>query len=183
MGAFTYCIQSNQPVQISYCRTISIESGGRPNGVVTFRHADTKSFEGPLISVFVEAARHKDSGKYVYELTQSEEQEEVNALRDFFREEEGGSNDPDGVGVVEYEICSIFIDASNECDPANVDSCNLSRMDFIRVPSLTPVTNAILPTLTPARWAIVCGKSIRATAKHVSATFLDVGRNPMTNMS
>ena len=107
--------------------TFSIESGGRPNGVVTFRHADAKSFEGPLISVFVEAARHKDSGKYVYELTQSEEQEEVNALRDFFREEEGGSNDPDGVGVVEYEMCSIFIDASNECDPANVDSCKMGN--------------------------------------------------------
>ena len=105
--------------------TFSIESGGRPNGVVTFRHADTKSFEGPLISVFVEAARRKDSGKYVYELTQSEEQEEVNALRDFFREEEGGNNDDtDGVGVVEYEMCSIFIDSdSKKCDPANVDSC------------------------------------------------------------
>ena len=103
--------------------TFSVESGGRPNGVITFRHADTKSFEGPLISVFVEAARRKDSGKYVYELTQSEEQEEVNALRNFFRKE-GGNNDDDGVGVVEYEMCSIFIDSgSKKCDPANVDSC------------------------------------------------------------
>ena len=107
--------------------TFSVESGGRPNGVITFRHADTKSFEGPLISVFVEAARRKDSGKYVYELTQSEEQEEVNALQDFFREEEGGNNDKDGVGVVEYEMCSIFIDAKNECDPANVDSCKMGN--------------------------------------------------------
>ena len=104
--------------------TFSVESGGRPNGVITFRHADTKSFEGPLISVFVEAARRKDSGKYVYELTQSEEQEEVNALRDFFREQDGGNEEADGVGVVEYEMCSIFIDSSKKtCDPANVDSC------------------------------------------------------------
>ena len=99
--------------------TFSEETGGRPNAAVTFRHADADNFEGPLIAVFVEAAYRKDSGKYVYELTQSEEQEKVNALKDFFRKGDGKDD-----GVVEYEMCSLFIDANKKCDPANVDSCN-----------------------------------------------------------
>ena len=41
------------------------------------------------LSVFVEAAHRKDSDKYVYELTQREEQEEDSSLGDFFREGEG----------------------------------------------------------------------------------------------
>lgn len=94
------------------------DSGGKPNGVITFRHEDTDTFEGPLISVFVEAAYRKDSGKYVYELSQSEDQEEVNALKDFFRKGEGKDND-----VVEYEMCSIFIDSIRECGPTTVEKC------------------------------------------------------------
>ena len=86
--------------------TFSEETGGRPNTAVTFRHRDTGNFEGPLISVFVEAAYRKDSGKYVYELTQSEEQEEVSALKDFFRKGDGRDD-----GTVEYEMCSLFIDS------------------------------------------------------------------------
>ena len=87
--------------------TFSEETGGRPNAAVTFRHHDTSNFEGPLISVFVEAAYRKDSGKYVYELTQSEEQEGVSALKDFFRKGDGKDD-----GIVEYEMCSLFIDSA-----------------------------------------------------------------------
>ena len=86
--------------------TFSEETGGRPNAAVTFRHRNTSNFEGPLISVFVEAAYRKDSGKYVYELTQSEEQEGVSALKDFFRKGDGKDD-----GIVEYEMCSLFIDS------------------------------------------------------------------------
>jgi len=82
----------------------SKKTGGRPNGVMTFRHKDTDAFEGPLIAVYVDAAYQKGSGKYVYELSQSKDQREVNALDDFFL---------DG-GVVEYESCSLFIDAVEE---------------------------------------------------------------------
>lgn len=97
----------------------SEETGGKPNAVVTFRHEDAGNFEGPLITVFVEAAHRKDSGKYVYKLTQSEEQEKVHALKDFFRKGDGKDD-----GVVEYEMCSIFIDSTSDtCFPANVDSC------------------------------------------------------------
>ena len=109
----------------------SEETGGRPNAAVTFRHRDTGNFEGPLISVFVEAAYRKDSGKYVYELTQSEEQEGVSALGDFFRKGDGKDD-----GVVEYEMCSLFIDSNSDgrridengvsrCDPAKVDNCQM----------------------------------------------------------
>jgi len=103
--------------------TFSEETGGRPNTAVTFRHRDTGNFEGPLISVFVEAAYRKDSGKYVYELTQSEEQEEVSALKDFFRKGDGRDD-----GIVEYEMCSLFIDSSDDgCSPevgsGGVDKC------------------------------------------------------------
>ena len=90
--------------------TFSEETGGRPNAAVTFRHHDTSNFEGPLISVFVEAAYRKDSGKYVYELTQSEEQEGVSALKDFFRKGDGKDD-----GIVEYEMCSLFIDSVPPC--------------------------------------------------------------------
>mmetsp|Transcript_10264 Transcript_10264/g.28808 ORF Transcript_10264/g.28808 Transcript_10264/m.28808 type:complete len:84 (-) Transcript_10264:89-340(-) len=65
------------------------------------------------MSVFVKAARHKDSGKYVYKLSQSKEQEETNGLKDFFREGDGKD-----YGVVEYEMCSIFIDSVTR-DPGN----------------------------------------------------------------
>eukprot|EP00563_Minutocellus_polymorphus_P013959 CAMPEP_0181047898 /NCGR_PEP_ID=MMETSP1070-20121207/15134_1 /TAXON_ID=265543 /ORGANISM="Minutocellus polymorphus, Strain NH13" /LENGTH=322 /DNA_ID=CAMNT_0023126619 /DNA_START=111 /DNA_END=1079 /DNA_ORIENTATION=- len=93
--------------------TFSTETGGKPNGVITFRHRNTDNFEGPLMSVFVKAARHKDSGKYVYKLSQSKEQEETNGLKDFFREGDGKD-----YGVVEYEMCSIFIDSVTR-DPGN----------------------------------------------------------------
>mmetsp|Transcript_10262 Transcript_10262/g.28797 ORF Transcript_10262/g.28797 Transcript_10262/m.28797 type:complete len:429 (-) Transcript_10262:16-1302(-) len=36
--------------------TFSTETGGKPNGVITFRHRNTDNFEGPLMSVFVKAA-------------------------------------------------------------------------------------------------------------------------------
>ena len=68
---------------------------------MTFRHRDTDVLEGPLIAVYVDAAYKKSSGKYVYELSQSKDEAEVNALDDFFQE--------DG-DVVEYESCSLFID-------------------------------------------------------------------------
>ena len=70
---------------------------------MTFRHKDTDEFEGPLIAVYVEAAYKKSSGKFVYELSQSKDEEEVNALDEFF--EDGD--------VVEYESCSLFIDSVN----------------------------------------------------------------------
>ena len=69
---------------------------------MTFRHKDTDEFEGPLIAVYVDAAYKKSSGKFVYELSQSKDQEEVNALDEFFE---------DGDLVVEYESCSLFIDS------------------------------------------------------------------------
>ena len=97
--------------------TFDEETGGRPNAAMTFRHADTGNFEGPLISVLVEAAYRKENGKYVYELTQSEEQEAVHALKDFFRDGDG----EDGVAV--YEMCSLFIDGATICDPSEVDNC------------------------------------------------------------
>ena len=80
------------------------ENGGKPNGAITFRHKNTDRFEGPLISVFVEAAYKTDGGKFVYKLRQSKDQETVNALEDFF-----DNKDDDG-DVVEYEMCSLFID-------------------------------------------------------------------------
>ena len=79
------------------------ENGGKPNGAITFRHKNTNKFEGPLVSVFVEAAYKTDAGKFVYKLRQSKDQETVNALEDFF----GSSTDD---GAVEYEMCSLFID-------------------------------------------------------------------------
>ena len=80
----------------------SKETGGRPNGAMTFRHKDTNEFEGPLIAVYVDAAYKKSSGKFVYELSQSKDEEEVNALDEFF----------DDGDVVEYESCSLFIDTA-----------------------------------------------------------------------
>ena len=102
---------SDRPYRIAYSMpteeffenfddTFSEETGGRPNGVMTLRHKDTSVFEGPLITVYVEAAYKKSSDKFVYELSQSKDQKEVNALDDFF--EDGD--------VVEYESCSLFID-------------------------------------------------------------------------
>ena len=98
------------------------DSGGRPNGVITFRHEDDDAFEGPLISVFVDAAYQKESGKFVYELSQSQGQEEVNALEDFFPDGDGKDN-----GVVEYEMCSVFLDNSayNNCEFCTLDECNI----------------------------------------------------------
>lgn len=106
--------------------TFDEESGGKPNGVITFRHRDTDNFEGPLITVKVEAAHKKESGKYTYELEQSDDQEEVNALKDFFREGDGEDD-----GVVEYEMCSLFIDkikfrscnSNNDC--SNHETCDV----------------------------------------------------------
>ena len=106
---------SDRPYQIAYTMTtesfvddfddtFSKESGGKPNGAITFRHENTGRFEGPLISVLVEAARKSNVGKFVYELRQSRDQEEVNALDDFFKKK-------DGDDVVEYEMCTLFIDA------------------------------------------------------------------------
>jgi hypothetical protein len=84
----------------------SEETGGGPNGAMTFRHKDTDVFEGPLIAVYVEAAYQKRSGKYVYELSQSKDQGDIDALDDFFQDGD----------EVEYESCSMFIDndADNE---------------------------------------------------------------------
>jgi hypothetical protein len=79
----------------------SQETGGSPNGALTFRHEDSDAFEGPLIAVYVDAAYKKSSGKYVYELSQSKDEAEVNALDDFFQDGD----------VVEYESCSLFIDS------------------------------------------------------------------------
>ena len=105
---------SDRPYQIAYTMTtesfvddfddtFSKESGGKPNGAITFRHENSGRFEGPLISVLVEAAHKSDVDKFVYELRQSRDQEEVNALDDFFKEK-------DGDDVVEYEMCTLFID-------------------------------------------------------------------------
>ena len=108
---------SDRPYRIAYSMqteeffenfddTFSEETGGRPNGVMTLRHKDTNEFEGPLIAVYVEAVYKKSSGKFVYELSQSKDQKEVNALDEFF--EDGD--------VVEYESCSLFIDSlSSDC--------------------------------------------------------------------
>jgi len=82
------------------------DNGGKPNGAITFRHKNTDKFEGPLISVFVEAAYKTDGGKFVYKLRQSNDQETVNALDDFF-----GSNKDDHGDVAEYFMCSLFIDS------------------------------------------------------------------------
>ena len=103
---------SDRPYRIAYSMptveffqnfddTFSEETGGRPNGAMTLRHKDTDEFEGPLIAVYVEAAYQKSSDKFVYELSQSKDQEELNALDEFF--EDGD--------VVEYESCSLFIDS------------------------------------------------------------------------
>ena len=104
---------SDRPYRIAYSMqteeffenfddTFSEETGGRPNGAMTFRHKDTNEFEGPLIAVYVDAAYKKSSGKFVYELSQSKDEEEVNALDEFF----------DDGDVVEYESCSSFIDTA-----------------------------------------------------------------------
>ena len=104
---------SDRPYRIAYSMpteeffenfddTFSKETGGRPNGAMTFRHKDTNEFEGPLIAVYVDAAYKKSSGRFVYELSQSKDQEEVNALDEFF----------DDGDVVEYESCSLFIDTA-----------------------------------------------------------------------
>ena len=77
------------------------DNGGKPNGAITFQHKNAKKFEGPLISIFVEAAYKTDAGKFIYEVSQSKEQEAVNALEDFFE---------DGDSVAEYEMCSVFLD-------------------------------------------------------------------------
>ena len=124
---------SDRPYQIAYTMTtesfvddfddtFSKESGGKPNGAITFRHENSGRFEGPLISVLVEAAHKSDVDKFVYELRQSRDQEEVNALDDFFKEK-------DGEDVVEYEMCTLFIDfVSNEkcmgCFRQCHDTCN-----------------------------------------------------------
>ena len=106
---------SDRPYRIAYSMptvkffenfddTFSEETGGKPNGAMTFRHKDTDEFEGPLIAVYVDAAYQKSSGKFVYELSQSKDEEEVNALDEFF--EDGD--------VVEYESCSLFIDTISD---------------------------------------------------------------------
>ena len=106
---------SDRPYRIAYSMpteeffenfddTFSKETGGKPNGAMTFRHKDTNEFEGPLIAVYVDAAYKKSSGKFVYELSQSKEEKEVNALDEFF----------DDGDVVEYESCSLFIDTISD---------------------------------------------------------------------
>ena len=113
---------SDRPYQIAYTMTtpdffdgfddmFNKNNGGKPNGAITFRHKNTKNFEGPLISVFVEAAYKTDAGKFIYELSQSKEQEAVNALEDFFEDGDGKDD-----GVVEYEMCSLFIDNVYTCE-------------------------------------------------------------------
>ena len=92
----------------------SKETGGRPNGVMTFRHEDADVLEGPLIAVYIDAAYKKSSDKYVYELSQSKDQGEVNALDDFFRDGD----------EVEYEACSMFIDSVKESMKAAVVRLN-----------------------------------------------------------
>ena len=130
---------SDRPYQIAYTMTtpdffdgfddmFSKDSGGKPNGAVTFRHKNTKNFEGPLISVFVEAAYKTDAGKFIYELSQSKEQEAVNALEDFFEDGDGKDD-----GVVEYEMCSLFIDNTALCEGPDVcdlpcPTCDLNTM-------------------------------------------------------
>eukprot|EP00563_Minutocellus_polymorphus_P017358 CAMPEP_0197728858 /NCGR_PEP_ID=MMETSP1434-20131217/28461_1 /TAXON_ID=265543 /ORGANISM="Minutocellus polymorphus, Strain CCMP3303" /LENGTH=227 /DNA_ID=CAMNT_0043315393 /DNA_START=20 /DNA_END=700 /DNA_ORIENTATION=- len=113
---------SDRPYQIAYTmqteaffqdfdNLFNKDNGGKPNGAITFRHKNTKNFEGPLISVFVEAAYKTDVGKFVYELSQSKDQEVVNALDEFFKEGDGKDDD-----MVEFEMCSLFIDASELCE-------------------------------------------------------------------
>ena len=94
----------------------SKETGGKPNGAMTLRHKDTHEFEGPLIAVYVDAAYKKSSGKFVYELSQSKDQEEVNALDEFFE---------DGDVVVEYESCSLFIDSPFSQRFCKKDGCTV----------------------------------------------------------
>ena len=114
MDVETY-VFSDRPYRIAYSMpteeffenfddTFSKETGGKPNGAMTFRHKDTNEFEGPLIAVYVDAAYKKSSGKFVYELSQSKEEKEVNALDEFF----------DDGDVVEYESCSLFIDTISD---------------------------------------------------------------------
>ena len=95
------------------------DNGGKPNGAITFRHKNTKNFEGPLISVFVEAAYKTNAGKFIYELSQSKEQEAVNALEDFFEDGDGEDD-----GVVEYEMCSLFIDNTDFCEECKLCETN-----------------------------------------------------------
>ena len=84
------------------------DTGGRPNGVVTFRsHLESPDhFEGPLISVLVESAHKTSSNKYTYQLGQSADQEEV---KDFFVDSAKKGGEEHDVVTAEYETFSLFI--------------------------------------------------------------------------
>ena len=82
--------------------TFDQSSGGRPNGAITFRHSDTKAFEGPLVSIFVDAVfDDEESGRKGYQLSQSEEQASIVSLDDFFGEDD----------TVVFDTCSVFLDS------------------------------------------------------------------------
>ena len=82
--------------------TFDQSSGGRPNGAITFRHSDTKAFEGPLVSIFVDAVfDDEESGRKVYQLSQSEEQASIVSLDEFFGEDD----------TVVFDTCSVFLDS------------------------------------------------------------------------
>ena len=87
--------------------TFRQRTGGNPNGAITFRSGNTNNnFEGPLISVLIEAAYQKVGGRYIYELKQSEDEMMITSLDDFFH----GDNDGRAVETAEFDMCSIFID-------------------------------------------------------------------------
>jgi hypothetical protein len=77
-------------------------TGGNPNAAVTLVHEDDNQFEGPLVSVFIDAAYSMDSGTYTYQVEQSEDQQAILSLESFF---EGGEEDS-----IFYSDCSFFID-------------------------------------------------------------------------
>lgn len=82
--------------------TFDQSSGGKPNGAITFRHSDTKAFEGPLVSIFVDAVfDDEESGRKGYQLSQSEEQASIVSLDDFFGEDD----------TVVFDTCSVFLDS------------------------------------------------------------------------
>jgi len=111
---------SDRPFQLQYTESTDTwfrnfmqlfnETSGWPNAAITFRNNES---EGVVVSVFVEAfIKNTNSSDghgptYGYRLKQSEDQVNVQSLKDLMRM--GGNHSK---SKVEFDHCSIFVDVS-----------------------------------------------------------------------
>jgi len=94
----------------------------KPNAAVTFHSDVREQFEGPLISIFIEAGWQADGSAY-YEISQSDQQAQIASVEAFFENEDDTT--------APFSDCSLFIDTVNgQCKIAQrrLEHC-MSRPD------------------------------------------------------